>query len=383
MKILIIGNLNTVFTFEYIKEVLMKNQYTNIVVLTSETEENTKKTVKDYCVYNDIEVFYAKKTKIKNKKRRLHPFLIVANILRYKKAKKFDVIHFHGVSNITFFIKFFISKKTLLILSYYGSDLLRSSKCQLKLQRCVLKRADHITLATYAMIEKFNQIYDNKYSKKITKAMYGTTQVEYFNRYRNTMSIDECKDIYGLPKDKITVYIGYNGYRAQNHLKIISTLTKMEDNIKNKIHLVCHCSYGLTNEYRNEIIAHLENSSICYSFITSYLVKEEMVYFRLACDIFLNLQKSDALSASMIESMDAGAIVIKGDWLIYKEIEEYETLLISVSTIEKLLNVIPEVINNIDNYKEKTIQNMGILNYLLSWKNQSKKWLSLYSSKIK
>lgn len=378
MKILILGNLNTIFTFEYVKEVLLKNNFKNISVLTSETKEKTHKHVIEYCRNNGVNVFYKKSSNKKIKKRRFHPFLILSNVFRYKIVKKFDIIHVHGVTPITPFIGFFASRKSIIILSYYGSDLLRTSNKVLKFQKYILKKAKHITLATHAMIDEFNKTYKYKYKDKVVKAMYGTTQVDFFKQHRVVEDKKYYKEKFNFPNNKYTVYIGYNGFRAQNHLDIISNLSNLEDDIKSKIHLVCHCSYGLDKEYKDEILSYLYNSNITFDFITDYLQKEQLVYFRMACDIFINMQISDALSASMIESLDGGAVVIKADWLIYKEIEDYEGFLFSIPNFFHLGNKIAIIVNDFPKYKMKAAYNKGILEYLLSWDNHSKIWLKLY-----
>ncbi len=81
--------------------------------------------------------------------------------------------------------------------------------------------------------------------------------------------------------------------------------------------------------------------------------------FRKSIDIFLNLQYTDVLSASMLEELEAGAIVIKGDWLNYPDLEKRNVWLCSIKDMNALTDEITAVVENYDGLSKKTACNSG------------------------
>lgn len=314
----------------------------------------------------------------KFKTLKIHPFILINNIMFLKNAKGYDVVHVHGVTPLTFLLKYFVSNKTKIILSYYGSDLFRSKKLERLLQKLILKKAEYITFATHKMIDTFNVHYKNKYALKIKKIMYGSKNVEYFSIYLKTLSVDDCKTYFSMPSDKFSIYIGYNGYREHRHLEVISELTLLNHELKEKIFVVCHISYGLDEIYANQIENKLISSGIHYIILKEFYSGKELVYLRKACNVFINVQPSDALSASMIESMSAGAVVLKGSWLAYKEIDDLNGFYLNLNSLTEITDKIVAIINDWTNYKLQTINNGSLLFNLLSWEVQAKKWIELY-----
>jgi hypothetical protein len=129
MKVLIIGNLNTIFTFEYIEQIIINsNNSIDLSVLTYESRTNTRENIRNFLEQKNIKVYYSELKTPTKVGAQFHPLIILSNIMRFSLVKDYDIVHIHGVSNITFFSNLFLKKITTLILIYYGSDLLRASK---------------------------------------------------------------------------------------------------------------------------------------------------------------------------------------------------------------------------------------------------------------
>lgn len=332
MNILIIGNANSIWVKEYIENILLdkKNNITifhnnisnnkyekfyrenNIRIIN---KENFLSHTKNYSVYEKV---------IKLVKEYLKIFLhrnitfFITTFLRYKSIKKFDsfadydIIHFHYITqdidtNFYFALKNFSGK---VIFSYHGSDIL--SLIYPCIKKC-LKRATYITFGSLKLKEKFVHIYGNKYNKKLLMCYFGISMYNIIDKF------DKITD-YKINK-KINIAIGYNSNKHQNHIEVLRAIKKIDLQFHNKIHLHLQFSYGnIDKEYFNHIYKILNESNISYTIIHVYQKDFEVSRLRNEVDIFINAQKSDSLSASMLEYIYANCIVINASWLKYPEL---------------------------------------------------------------
>jgi hypothetical protein len=381
IKMLLIGNLNSNFLFEYITEVLVEIPNLIIHVCAYDTKENTRPDIIDYCKTHNIYVFYPKKQKIVHFKRLPHPNIYLKSFFRLSICRKYDIINMHSIVTTAPAIALFASKDAWVIASYYGSDLLRAGKFQLYAQGFFLRRVNKITLATDYLIEMFHSLFKGKYDQQVVKSTYGSKNADEVIALNKLVDRVKCKHEFAFPTDKLLVYCGYNGYRAQRHIEIISCLSELDIEIKEKMYIVCHCSYGIDEHYINEIEVGIENSGIEGKVITKYISGNEMAKFRYCADIMLNLQQTDSFSASMQESMGAGAIVIKGDWLVYPEIERRNAFIFSIKNISELPTLLVDIIINFRDYREMSRKNLDLLYDMLSWEPKKELWKKIVLNK--
>jgi glycosyltransferase involved in cell wall biosynthesis len=209
--------------------------------------------------------------------------------------------------------------------------------------------------------------------------MYGSEPSKNLINKIKVCSKSEAKAIMNFPLEKKTIYCGYNGHRSQRHLDIINELKKIDNTRKQKYHLVLHCSYGLEEDYHLLIKDALDKSGFSFSLITDFYTLNDLAVFRIACDIFINVQDTDALSATMIESLSSGAIVIVGKWLKYYEIDLIGAFYKSISNFSELSEVMNDIEINWSEYKTLSKNNNKLGEQLLSWDKLSDTWLNLYT----
>ena len=98
---------------------------------------------------------------------------------------------------------------------------------------------------------------------------------------------------------------------------------------------------------------------------------------RLATDIFVHAQESDAFSASIQECVYGGSILINPSWIMYKEFDNVGIDYLTYNSYEQ----IGEYINNIID-KKVDINNSDKVHLLYdkySWQAVKEDWLKLYS----
>lgn len=100
---------------------------------------------------------------------------------------------------------------------------------------------------------------------------------------------------------------------------------------------------------------------------------EDLAKFRIATDVFINAQTTDAFANSFIENVYTKSIMINAKWLHYPELDEFPLYVNEFS----VFNEIPALLEkNIDNDKlewnKKCVENR-------TWEECCKKWAEAYS----
>ena len=373
MRVLIVGDVNIIFTYEFITKVLNRIEDVQVDILNFAPLQEKNRTRAEQLQSIGCQVFFQPRYKILRKIRFLHPVIRVLEAIRYLKARKYDVvdIHFPGVDS--WIIPYVIKRKTRLVTSIYGSDLLRASKHTFRVLKLLFKRSDCITAASSFVENVISKKTAGEFDHKIRIAKYGSEACEDMHHRLSDLSRESCKKAFGIPAEKISILCGYNASEAQRHIDIINECGKLPEEYRSRIHLVFHCSYGGTEAYIRKIESSLLDTGMPYTLIREYLRGEKLAQLRKAADVFLNVQPTDVLSASMIEELEAGAVCMIGKWLHYPDLEEYGARMIGIDDLSRLHEQLPAVIDHFDQFQLDAEKNRGVWS-ILSWEKDFEKW---------
>lgn len=378
MKILIIGNANSFWIKEYMEYILSGSD--NEVFIASKSVVN--KDFKEFYNKNNINILET------NRGTFLFDYIPKLKTLvnMFRKVKKeagngmFDVIHIHSVPSnfmITFLNKFIVRFGKRIVCTFWGSDLLSKTKEQLMKAIPCLDKAKCISYSSDGMDKYFHDVFGDIYNDKIIRAKFGISIYDVIDKVKSHKSKTECKEFFGIEKDKVSVMIGYNGSIRQNHLKVINELSTLDNETLNKLNIVIQLSYGLTSdEYRQNIIDEISKINVKHVIIDDFLNKEKSAMLRIATDIFIHAQESDAFSASIQECVYGGAVLINPEWILYKEFDDIGIDYIKYDSFDELPFIIKDIsdgnvnIYNIDKVKE--------LYEKYSWNAVKKDWIKLY-----
>ena len=219
--------------------------------------------------------------------------------------------------------KIISDEKTKIYAMFIGSDILRIGSKDI--QRLCKLMKDH-TLSVVCESCQTERAFHEKIGEKISvvanRIYLGNTVVPYIDeKIKN--GLPSCKREFNIPESCISVCIGYNASPAQQHLKVVEQLKKLGEEIKRKIYIIIPAAYGGTEEYISEINSALQASGIEYGILTKFLNQEEAAALRVATDVFINAQTTDAISASVMEAYYAGACLISAEWLKYQEFSNW------------------------------------------------------------
>lgn len=377
MKFLMIGNIQSKFVFEYLTEIISGEDSLKVTIATYQNSlDEIDEEKKEYCEKNGINIILINKIYGGNSIIKKF-FGLLRRFFVFRFCRKFDIIQMLFVYGFeSSFIGFWAKKKTRILLSFFGSDLLsKASKKKRKFLKVSLKRADVITLGSTNMVNSFVSIFGDSYLPKVKRIDFGSKNAEIILDYENKIDSVECKKVIGLDPSKRTILCGYNGKQSQKHLEIIDSLRFLREEIKNGIQLVFHLGYGYDDEYAKAIEGAASLSGISYVLIKDFYYNLRLVEFRKSIDIMLNLQPTDALSNSMMESLYCGTLVIKGEWLHYPDLDDLNIYSLSINDFSDLNALITDVVVNFESYKKRCVNNKKCYQ-LMSWKPYKNQWLN-------
>ena len=378
MKVLLWG-IDSPWTINFIKNFLLKNNY-EVWVLDRGEKKKSKKLSEFYKEYgiHSIE-FPSIITEADDKKEEnfikflyIH-FLLIKTIIM---SGSFDLINMQYVEYadlIDAVIVKFISR-TKLVLSYWGSDLLRAEGGKLNSVGKFSKYADFVTFDNVDLELKYKELY--KWAGKIPQktAMLGLPVLDIIKRKSDNDSKNKMRKKWGIDEGKIVIAIGYNGIPEQQHKKVLGALEKLDDSYKEKIVLLLQMSYGGSRSYRNSVIIAAKKAGFQYIDVQRFLTDDEVAEIRLLTDVFINAQVTDAFSGSVCENLFAGAVLINAGWLRYNELKKYDFRFWEF----KSFNTMNEIVQKALEEKIDVEKNKDLIWKLRSWETCAPKWEKIY-----
>ncbi len=370
-KVLLIGDPNHQFNMNFVKS--MKEINPNVKFDFFSTNPKINKTA--FELYDDV----------------YNPFIIQLNIpiirkywkrfLYFKKlkdiSKNYDIAHIQYIDfNISYNKRFIkqlkkISNKT--IASIWGSDFFKKTDKQIEIEKDFYNELDFAIIQN----EHLKMLFKAKINIPLKINIFGCEAIDGLN---SNIYKDDPKILLNIPKEKINITIGYNNRLNQQHIEILRRIYENDFLLENSdfIHLTLPLTYPKDKKYLNIIENYLKTSPFSFTIIKDFLNTQELVALRRASDILIQLQKTDAMSGSMMETLFAGNIVITGSWLPYNYLKEIGLHFLEIEGFDALNSTLQYAIENLDYEKNMSKTKNNILFDLISLEQTAKKWNSIY-----
>lgn len=368
MRILLIGDADSVWIKEYCANVLVPAGY-SIVISTHNNDRFA-----DYYKKNGIRVLL-QRWETEHSGRISRVTWLIEEMIRLK-TEQYDYVHVQYGSRYNLRLAFILHRAY--IVTFWGSDLLRSSNMQRKEMALYLKRADKIVVLTDKMRNSFYESGLRNYLDRIRVFDFGISNLECIRKITEENRVSESRAFFRIPNDKIVITIGYNKSEAQQYNEVLRELRTIPGNIKGRLFFLFHMSYGKCSEtYYSEFIRLINGIGCDYKIVTNFLTDDGLAYIRLAADIFINAQTTDSLAATVNEYLYAGKTVFSPNWLIYKELDNICIDYIRYNTFKELTDLIIRYCEgkivpvDVQNNRQMIWENY-------SWDARRKDWLNLY-----
>ncbi len=372
MRTLIIGNADSIWVKAFIENVLIPLGH-DVCILD---DPRIKCRFEEFYQNNAVEI--VRISGMDNVILRVPEFRVIYRQLITKEALKrsgsYDNVIVIYVSPFRMELAELVATcKTNVFSCFIGSDLMRSSGPIISELKETLRRVSPCSVCLNRSLKELFQHYFG-YNPNVIE--FGkNSQFPYIDEAWER-GVDLCKaNIHKKSLGKITICIGYNANPAQQHLKVLNAINRMPQEIKNRLCLILPMTYGRSEEYISNIKLELEKNGLAGVVLTDFMDKQEMAELWVASDIFIHAQTTDAVSASLLESLYAGSIVLNAKWLHYPEFDDWgiETINFeSFQDLEDKLNLILQDTIARNRKYQKVLSK--VLSEFASWDTCREKW---------
>lgn len=294
-----------------------------------------------------------------------------------------DVFHFHFCNPENLKFLHFLPNDSNIICSFWGSDLMRETGIEnVFYVKKALDKATLITIQTLELAEMLYCKYGRELNSKMQIAQFTIhtgiyDQIDFYKN--NKVAIDDFKSKNAIPTNKISIAISHNAFEANNHIKILNELNKLDNHLKDKIAILLPLGYGRSENYLsqlNETINKIETIEIVK--LDKFYNPEETALLRLATDLMIQMPISDALSGAMTEVLYAGNQVLAAAWLPYGMLRRNGVVYYEIEKYTAIQDFITKYVSNKDNFKVQN--NDATIKSFLFPDTTTAQWLSILDS---
>lgn len=233
--------------------------------------------------------------------------------------------------------------------AFWGSDFYQRGTFGSTVES-VLDRCDRVVISTKEMARDICNVY-NISNFKIRNCIFGLAPLEELYRMRR-VGRSEARAALNIRHDALVITCGYNGRPHQQHRQIIEHLATIKDILEEQqVLLLFPMTYAVEATYKESVKSLLNSLGLNYRILENYMSDQEVAYLRIATDVFIQLQVSDAFSGSMREHLFAKNIVITGAWLPYQSLIDEGIYFEVINDIESVSMKVRHVLQNIESYR--------------------------------
>lgn len=380
MKVLILGSINSQWTFQFVVTFLRKNNY-EVWILKREKGRKSEQWIAKYRK-NGVHVIDCTDIAADiEKSERTGDFLgaFRGHIKLLRKVVKtgcYDVINLQYVvrQDVVYapILKYLMNAK--LVFSYWGSDLLRCNDRQLRFGGRFARRADFITFDNRDLELMFRKTYRWASKVPLKTILFGLPVLDIIREKLEEKTQEDIRQKWGIPKEKTVIAIGYSATEAHQHIKILEQIRKLDSAVKEKIFLLLQMTYNGTPHYIRRVTDMAKETSCEYKVIRHFLDDYEVADLRIMTDIYVNAQTTDAFSGSVCENLFAGTILINAKWLRYQEFKDYNFKFLEFRKIDEIGQLIKIAMKN----EMDVSENKELVWQLRSWECCEPKWERMF-----
>lgn len=328
-KILIVAWYAGIFhVSEFIRNLKKTNPFLEISLLTSKP---TLKEVPEDVIACTSEIlcfkYYSGKVKCRLFGELINRFYFLKTFYCLSR-KRYDIVNIHFARPRLVYVLHWIKKiSDNIVISPWGSDVMRVEK-EKKIKQ--LKRV--YLIANYITIPKESALGQQVIEKfcvnpqKMVNLEWGGELFDYIKDNPDNVTIEEAKERFGL-RGKYVITCGYNTQVAQRHHEIVNAIFSVKDILPNNLILLFPFTYGRTlnsDIYTNSIKDKCIDLGLDFVAVEERLNLGDLLKLRMATDMFVHVQTTDAGSRCVMEYVACNKKVVHGSWIRYAYLDDYK-----------------------------------------------------------
>jgi hypothetical protein len=292
---------------------------------------------------------------------------------------KYDLVDFHAFAEYYLDLMHFCVKKGIPYdITLWGSEIMRATPNALIRNKYGFENARYIK-ATENLQDVISEQYLGAFDNKCKTVYWGNSDFEVIDKVSSSFTdVGAIKHSFiDCPDDKIIITCGYNGSAAQNHVRILESISRLPETLLNSLFLILPMTYGADEEYLKTVKETVERTGVLFKLFDKRLPIETVAKIRIVSDVVVNMQDSDAFSGSLQGHLYGGNVLIIGEWLKYPPLDNKKIFYLK-TTFDSLSDLLEDVLCNLDEYKKQCINNSSLMSGLTSWNSVVNTWFNIY-----
>ena len=213
-----------------------------------------------------------------------------------------------------------------IVISPWGSDVMRVEDEKFIKELCrVYSAARYVTVSKESQIGQCAMEKFKVNPEKMVKLGWGGESFDYFQENLNKVTTEEAKVRFGLG-GRYVITCGYNTQREQKHEDIIDAINNVKNQLPENLVLLFPFNYGrstLSDEYTEHVKRKCKELGLDFVAVEDYMDMSDLLKLRMATDIFVHVQTTDAGSRCVMEYVQCNKKVVHGAWMRYMYLEKY------------------------------------------------------------
>ena len=297
---------------------------------------------------------------------------------------KYDIVNIHFAKPRLVYALHWIKRlSSSLVISPWGSDVFRiEDKRDIKQLQKVYANAQYVTIGKDSVI---GQQLINKFKvdpAKLVKLGWGGEFFDFIQENSNSETTEDAKTRFGL-SGRYVITCGYNTQREQRHEEIIDAISNVREKLPENLTLLFPFTYGRTlwnAGYTEAIKKKGRELGFDLVAIEDHLSMSDLFKLRMATDIFVHVQTTDAGSRCVMEYVFCNKKVVHGSWMQYAYLEKYHpSCYFPVNRMDDLGDCIIKAYNaKVDPLPQE------VLDHILArgWKRKMLLWNNFFESLV-
>ncbi len=369
---------------EFIVNLKKKNPLVDITLITSNFREEFKDDISE-CVENTVMVKrYQGGKKANYLAVIMNIFYLILGFLKLYINKHFDIVNIHFARGQLRYVMPIIKRMTNnIVISPWGSDVMRmEGKKRIRELSKIYAQAKYVTIGSSSSIGKCAIEKYKLNPEKMVKLGWGGEFFDFIEEHSNQVTTEVAKSRFGLD-NRYVITCGYNTAQVQRHEEIIDAVYEIKDQLPQNLTLLFPFTYGNTaysEQKKITIIEKCKTLGFDVVVVDEHLDMMDLLKLRMATDIFVHVQTTDAGSRCVMEYVCCNKKIVHGAWNKYTYLEQYKpSCYFPVDKMENLGIVIVKAYNStiedLPDEVKAVILDRG-------WKNRMTKWNSFFESLV-
>lgn len=270
------------------------------------------------------------------------------------------------------------SRKSGFVVSCWGSDVLRNADyTDFLVQKTLLQRAAVITITG----PEFKEIFLAKFGRDLEPKIQST----YFNPGVEALRshLRPASDIAAAGKSRpFRVCLGHNGFEGGNHIELLSGFGHLDPAVKARLELTIPMTYGGSAAYRDRVRTAAAATGCTFRILDVFMSDEDVMRLRSETDILIFAPVSDALAATVTQSLACGAALVSGAWLPYRGRASAGFSFTEIERPRDAADATRALLERWSDLQPKLLRNRELAFELFSEKNLGQGWISAYLSAL-